>query len=535
MKKATVALLAALLIGVGVYAVRGRDAAATSCEGLASLIFPSSTITTAQTVPAGTFTPPVAPATPAERARPAAYAPPAFSNVPAFCRVVGSVETSPSTRIKFEVWMPVDTWNGNFRADGFAYFGGTMNPVVLAAAVRDGYATATTDAGGDGTAAANFLSNPEGLKDWSDRAWHETTIRAKALIKAFYGRGPQVSYWNLTGGATRQGLKSIALYPEDYDAIAAGGLTNHTTRFIFAHFWAWQATHKTPASFITAPKLRTLHDAALAACDMNDGVKDGLIHDPSTCRFDPGVVLCRNEDRDSCLTAPQVEAARKIYSRVYHSRTKELLYEQLLPGSEYDWWRPVLDPNPIPTDFAADFFQYAVLKDPHLDYRQRKVNFDSDVALADAVAFVNGAETDLRPFIKRGGKIFFYVGWNDNMSPLHSVEYYKQIAAVLGPNAADAIRLFMIPGMGHNPANGTRPYERQAPPPDGYSLDPMAVLTAWKEHGMPPQQIVVSHRTKGVEDRQLLVCPYPAVAQYTGAGSPTSAASYRCSSPTATE
>ena len=136
-------------------------------------------VTSARLVAAGRFEPTwPTEAVPGEtRAR--ALPKEAFSDLPAFCQVMGQVETSRESRIRFQVWLPESTWNRKFRSDGFAFFGGTMDPAVLAAAVRDGYATATTDAGGDGTARANFLVNPESLKDWNYRAWHETTVEAK--------------------------------------------------------------------------------------------------------------------------------------------------------------------------------------------------------------------------------------------------------------------------------------------------------------------------------------------------------------------
>jgi feruloyl esterase len=59
----------------------------------------------------------------------------------------------------------------------------------------------------------------------------------------------------------------------------------------------------------------------------------------------------------------------------------------------------------------------------------------------------------------------------------------------------------------------------------------MAVIVAWRERGVAPTQIIVSHRTKGVEDRRLLVCQYPRLAAYKGKGDTTDAASYECTRP----
>ena len=59
-----------------------------------------------------------------------------------------------------------------------------------------------------------------------------------------------------------------------------------------------------------------------------------MIDDPTKCKFDPKVIQCKGGDGPSCLTAPQVEAARKIYSAVKNPRTKQEIYPGFEPGSE---------------------------------------------------------------------------------------------------------------------------------------------------------------------------------------------------------
>ncbi len=504
-----------------------------ACQDLASVTWANGRVSSARLVAAGRYEPTWNPQAAPGETRLRALPRESYANLPGFCEVKGEVRTSSSTTIRFEVWLPETTWNRDFRADGFAFFGGTMDPATLASALRDGYATATTDAGGDGTARAEFLVNPEALTDWNHRAWHETTVKAKDLIQRHYGSLPRFSYWNLTGGATRQGLKNIVLYPDDYDGIAAGGVTNYHSRFTFAQMAAWQATHETPDGYFDQRAVRTLHDGVLAACDMNDGVRDSLLHDPRDCRFDPQVLACSDSRRSDCLTPAQVRAVQKLYAPVRHARTGEQLYPELLPGAE---WNPaLLDPSPdVPSaDFAANYFKYVVLRDPALDWRVRRINYDADVTLADRpeVAAVNAIETDLRPFIRRGGKVLFYNGWNDNMSPLFPIQYYRGIVERTGSEATGAVRLFMIPGMGHTPGNGNRPYDRTAPPAGGYSFDPMAILARWRESGQPPEQFPVDHRTGGTVDRQLLVCAFPQRAEYRGQGDPMQAGSYECRPP----
>jgi feruloyl esterase len=88
-------------------------------------------------------------------------------------------------------------------------------------------------------------------------------------------------------------LTEVQRYPADYDAIIAGAPANFAKRQTFGQIWLWQATHKDAASMLTPESYQVLHKAALEACDARDGVKDGVIENPSRCEFDPKVTLCK--------------------------------------------------------------------------------------------------------------------------------------------------------------------------------------------------------------------------------------------------
>lgn len=96
--------------------------AAATCESLASLAIPHTTITLAESVAAGEFTLP--PGTPA--GFPGARAP-SFKDVPAFCRVSATARPTGDSEIKIEVWMPASGWNGKFRGTGNGGLGGNLS------------------------------------------------------------------------------------------------------------------------------------------------------------------------------------------------------------------------------------------------------------------------------------------------------------------------------------------------------------------------------------------------------------------------
>src|SRR5919106_430542 len=234
------------------------SAAAATCESLSSLKLPDATITMAQSVAAGAFTAPGGRGGGAQ-----------FSDLPAFCRVAATLTPTPESDIKIEVWLPASGWNGKFQAVGNGGWNGNIDTNALAAGLRRGYATASTDTGHQG-GGGPWMQNREKLIDYGHRAVHEMAVKAKALVAAFYDTVPRFSYFNGCSGGGRQGLIAAQRYPEDFDGIIAGApALNATGRAAFA-MWIAQNVHKDEASFIPQAKFSLINDAVLNACDALD-------------------------------------------------------------------------------------------------------------------------------------------------------------------------------------------------------------------------------------------------------------------------
>jgi feruloyl esterase len=489
-------------------------AAAPSCEGLTSQARPSATITQAQVIEAGTFTLPTG-------AQPSP-APVNFGNLPAFCRAAATLKPSADSNIKIEVWLPVSGWNGKFLGVGNGGWAGAISYPALAGGLSRGYAVASTDtghagSGGDGSFA---FGHPEKLTDFAYRAVHEMTVHAKALVNGYYGSAPRLSYWNGCSTGGRQGLKEAQKYPADYDGIFAGAPANFMTHLSAQALWVAHATLKDPASYVPREKFAVIHKAVLEACDALDGVKDGVLEDPTRCRFDPAALQCRGEEAAQCLTPPQVEAVRKIYGAVKNPRTGVEIFPGLEPGSELGWSALAGGPNPF--SISTDHFKYVVFKNPSWDFKT--FDFDKDVELADRLdaGLTNANDPDLRAFFGRGGRLLMYHGWNDQLiAPRNSVNYYRSVMSAVGAiKAAESIRLFMVPGMTHC-AGG-----------EGTSVFAgMPALEHWVEEKVAPEQIAASHVVNGVADRTRPLCPYPKIAAYTGTGSTDDAANFVCKTP----
>jgi feruloyl esterase len=155
--------------------------------------------------------------------------------------------------IKIEVWLPASGWNGKYQGVGNPGWAGTINYPELAQALRTGFAASSTDTGHASGGGSFALGHPEKLIDFGYRSEHEMTVKAKAIIAAFYGNAPRHSYFVGCSSGGRQALMEAQRFPNDYDGIVAGAPTNNWTNMMFGRIWVAQATLKDPASYIPPP------------------------------------------------------------------------------------------------------------------------------------------------------------------------------------------------------------------------------------------------------------------------------------------
>src|SRR5580765_2117633 len=307
-----------ILINIpGAPALHPSAPAGSSCESLATLALPHTTVTRAQLVPAGQFAATaegvLAPGAPSFRP---------YNALPDMCRITATLAPSPDSDIKIEVWMPAAaSWNGKFEAVGNGGWAGQISVQALAGGVGRGYAVAATDTGHATPGGSFAFGHPEKLTDFAYRAVHEMTTVAKAMMSAYYGNGPRLSYWNGCSTGGRQGLMEAQRFPADFDGIVAGAPAADMTRLLTQSIWVAQAANR-PGARLSAAQYARLHRAVLDACDARDGVTDGVLEDPTQCTFDPKTIQCESTGGgDDCLTPPQVEAVRQIYSPVRNPRT----------------------------------------------------------------------------------------------------------------------------------------------------------------------------------------------------------------------
>lgn len=438
--------------------------------------------------------------------------------LPDYCQVTGVIKPA----VGFEVWLPINDWNGKFQGTGNGGYNGGIVTSELVAGLLKGYATANTDMGHKATSpdpGSWALHHPELVIDEGYRAQHETAVKAKAIVRAFYGKPPSRSYFVGCSSGGWEALTEASRYPHDYNGLIAGAPASQVVHLHAAQIWGYLAATQIPPQ-----KLRLVAQAVLARCDARDGVKDGLISDPLSCDFQPEELACKpGEAPASCLTPTELEAMQKLYSGAHYASG----------ASVYPGWPRGAEPglalagSPGVAALASSTFRDMVFENPHWDLRT--INYDRDVKLADEKigAVMNDGSTDLDALRRAGGKLILWHGWSDPLiSALHTVGYYKELAQHFSPGAdeataiarlSDFARLFLAPGVFHCGGG-----------PGPSRFDAVSALEAWVERGQAPDRLIAAHLTAGKVDRTRPLCPFPKKAVYNGKGSSDDAASFHC-------
>lgn len=454
-------------------------------------------------------------------------------DLPPFCRVDAVLMPTADSEIRVEIWMPVEKWNGKFEGTGSGGFAGSIQTWGLADGLRHGYAVANTDMGtasSTGLDGDALIGHPEKWTDWGMRATHEMTTVAKELIRAYYKKPPQHSYFNGCSTGGEQGLMEAQRYPEDYDGIVSGAPAHNRTRLHMAILWNFVMSEGAPETRIPAQKLPLLANAVLNACAAQKAVPTDafLSFDPAGCRWDPQTLVCKAGDRPDCLTAEQVATAKKIYAGPSNAATHAAIYPGVEPGSESGWSSFVPENGEAP--YGA-LFKWVFGP----QWKWQSFDFNRDVAKVDARLgpVLNATSPDLSAFKADGHKLILYHGWADWLVPSReSLNYYENVVDANAKSAVEDhrskldetrtfLRLFMIPGMAHCGGG-----------PGLNNVEALTPLEQWVEDGVAPESLKAWRDDHGTTTISRPVCAYPQVARYDGKGDVNDARSFACSAET---
>ena len=524
------ALFVSTALGLSI-AISSLPAQAAGCEDLVNLKIPSTTIKTAESIPAGDYTA-------SDKIK--------YTGLPAFCRVLASVKEAPDSDVEIEMWLPKDGWTGVFHGNGSGGFGGTLASGANAAAIKRGYASVTTDMG---TAPSNplvgdpLIGHPRKWADWGKLSTHIVTKVGKDIAKAYYGKAAKHSYYTGCSTGGQEGLIEGQYYPNDYDGILIGAPVINRTWGHAAVAWDYIVANKEPGHKLSDAKLTLLHDAAVSACSAKgNGLKsDPFISDPQKCDFDPAKLTCQGADSDKCLTEAEVATAKAFYTGPTNHAGKAT-YFGWPPGSETGvlTWGFLEAPFNAPGEPSFDgLFKWVF----GADWNWRNFDLDRDMPKVDAKLgpLVNGVLTgDFSRFKARGGRMIIFQGWADPIvAPDQTVDFFEKLNKKFGAKQ-DFAQLYMAPGLVHCGLGGTglnsfdSAQSSMTPVPAADARhDLFLAISGWVEDKNVPTEVVATtyvdakDPSKGIAMQRPL-CPYPQKAWYTGKGDPNDAGNFVC-------
>ncbi|MCF7974148.1 MAG: tannase/feruloyl esterase family alpha/beta hydrolase [Phycisphaerae bacterium] len=418
--------------------------------------------------------------------------------------------------IRFELLLP-DDWNGRFAMGGG---GGLVGSIQNAArdSIHKGFATVGTDTGhqAEGTDGSWALDNLEALVNFGHVAVHRTAEVSKAIMRAYYGKGPSKSYFIGCSRGGGQAMMEAQRYAQDFDGIVAGAPAFDWSGIAALFVHIAQTMYPDPNTLtktcLTLGDLDLLYAEIMTQADEQDGLKDGIIDDPTAVTFDLSGV--------SGLTDAQRAAVQAVYDGV--SNENGMIYPgfpisaEAGPGGWFAW---LVGPIPgrvnLSYAFGTNIFKYFVFNDPDWDYSTYDfAHWQTDTRLAGSV--LNATDPNLDAFASRGGKLILWHGWSDPALPASATVAYYEEVLTRDAKAMDYARLFMVPGCYHC-GDG----------PGAYQVDWLKVVVDWVEEGNAPDRIIAKKPGPGgapTMTRPLL--PYPQRAKYTGSGDKNDASNF---------
>jgi len=455
------------------------------------------------------------------KAEPVAAAPP----LPAHCRVDGVIDKRVGADgkpygIEFGLALPAN-WNQRFLFQGGGGYNGLVRPPVGVAAVganpglARGFAVVSTDTGhkSDAVFDRSYDADQQASIDFAHFAIGDVTIVAKQIVAKYYGRPADYSYFTGCSTGGREAMVMTQRYPSYFDGVVSGDPAIHVGYSGLANAWlraAFNEAAPKDASGRPQPQLlfsdadkRLVADGVLAACDADDGVRDGMVFNLRACHFDPKALACKGAKNATCLSPQQVGALEKGFAGPRNSRGK-LIYRMSPNDADVAAFLPSATPpratDPLATSVDVDGRLFEMLE-------------NTIMQLTDSVW------TNLSTFAGRGGKLLFYHGMADpTFHGTDTIDYYERMAAANGglDKVQSWSRFFAVPGMLHCRGGDAALDE----------FDLLTPLMNWVEKGVAPESVVATG--KAFPGRSRPLCAYPKHAHFVGSGDPQDARNFVC-------
>jgi pimeloyl-ACP methyl ester carboxylesterase len=448
--------------------------------------------------------------------------------------------------IGFELRLPA-AWNGRFLFQGGGGNDGVVRPAVGPQAspryaLNQGFAVVTTDAGHQGTDAL-FGFDSLARIDHAYRSYDLVATRAKSVLAQHYGRAQDRSYFVGCSGGGRQAMVFSQRFPEQFDGILAMAPAMRVAKeATVAAAWDTQALQAIApknaqgetvlSQALTNADLALVRKQILQTCDAQDGVVDGLVSNPASCRMSAPTLACKageSPDAGTCLSAPKVDALNKIFSGGTNKAGEPLYFSWPWdagvghPDNDWRMWKlgtsMTASANSRHVFLMQDAMKHEFVTPPDPSLSIFTFNMDRDPSRMDAYAWIYNTHSDvqLTPFKARGGKLMIIHGQADPIFSSHeSIDYYQRLSKVHQTSTGDFAKLFLVPGMGHCAGGAATD-----------AFDGLGSLVQWVETQKAPQSIL-ARGTKVFPGRSRPLCAWPSYAHYKGSGDSEQAENFEC-------
>jgi pimeloyl-ACP methyl ester carboxylesterase len=407
------------------------------------------------------------------------------------------------------------------------------------AAVNDGYAAAVTDGGHTETNDREptwALSSPgnvnfHAVQDFAAVSLSDMTLLGKAITESYYGKKPDYSYWYGCSTGGRQGMMLAQRYPELYDGIVANAPAINWDIVVPSLYWPQQVMNRLGV-YPPQCELQAFTQAAIAACDEHDGLKDGIISDADACTFDPFSKVGQSFDcagKNSTFTSEGATVAQAAWSGMVDDSGNKRWFGINKDAALVDTANTTTTANSsygTPFDLADGWLTYFVAKDPAFDLANVTNAEFFDLVHQSQNQYSNimgSSDPDLSAFKARNGKLLTWHGLADPLpQPNGTLDYYQRVSEKVD-DVQDFYRFFEAPGVGHCMGGvGAQP------------VGDIEAMVKWVEEGIAPDTLPAVNATlygevpgPGQELPVRNLCAWPKKQTYNG-GDPAAAESFDC-------
>jgi hypothetical protein len=462
---------------------------------------------------------------------------PASGATPTYCKVNGTL----APQLNFEIRLP-DAWNGKLHyAGGGGYDGSIPDLSFSVNALRQGYATASSDSGHQGSVldASFALNDTTAAQLFGSLSVPTVMSTAIEAVTAAYGQPPSKSYYEGCSNGGREGLMNVQRYPNLFDGVIARAPAYNWVGFMGAFNRTAKALAAPGGSFSPA-KTALLAKSVRDACDGLDGIVDGVVSNQAACTsavFDPASLRCAGgaDTGDTCLSDAQLAVVTSwttdavfTGSSTFRNAGWSLTGNEDSPTALGLW----VTGNGTVTNALQFLFQDTTVKnylarDPTADSLSYAPWDQNQNALFAMAALNDATNANILPFANSGAKLILWHGGNDAaLSKNSTAEYYNNaVAAVGGQSAADAfMRFYVAPGVDHC-AGG----------PGADTADLLTALDGWVMGTAAPGTLTAQKLDPVSNEVQFErpLCQYSKYPRYTGPANDPAAAklasNYSCS------